>query len=192
MSKTNTDSYFGVEAHFDNKVISIIEYLLSLKGAPYTFVQVAKATGMPTAECSRYLRPECFERRDWEWLLQMKKWKPTAYKHYLNNHQIREKIDENGISKKELYVNFSKHTIFLMGCRLRNVQVYYGKHGEKRLVHLFEHLENERTKIYYETPTTDHQTFENFDESTGNSSENDDIIGGFEDFDEKFDSTDHN
>lgn len=144
------DVYTGQSANWDNKAIAIIEYIISKQGEAYTYVEIAKALDIPTAEVSRYLREECFEARDYDWLLKMGKFRKRAYMHYLNNHQIRTIKTADGTEKPVLYVNFSKHSIFLMNCRLRNLRVVYQKVGDRKLIYLFENMENERTRIYYE------------------------------------------
>jgi hypothetical protein len=148
------DVYTGQSANWDNKAIGIIEYIVAKQGEPYTYVEIAKTLDIPTAEVSRYLREECFEARSYDWLLKMQKYRKRAYTHYLNNHQIRKipVLLDNGKTEMRsvLYVNFSKHSIFLMNCRLRNLRVVYQKIGDRKLIYLFENMENERTKIYYE------------------------------------------
>lgn len=147
---TTLDVYTGQAANWDNKAIAIIEFLVERKGEDYTYIEISNTLDIPTAEVSRYLREECFERRSYAWLEKMKKYRPKAYMHYLNNHRIVEKKQRDGTVTKELYVNFSKHAVFLMNCRLRNLRVVYERQGKRRMVHLFEHMENERTRIYYE------------------------------------------
>lgn len=153
------DVYTGQSANWDNKAIGIIEYILAKQGEPYTYVEIAKALDIPTAEVSRYLREECFEARDYDWLVKMAKYRRRAYMHYLNNHQIRKVKTADGEMRNVLYVNFSKHNIFLMNCRLRNLRVIYDKIGDRKLIYLFENMENERTRIYYEKAEMGEETY---------------------------------
>lgn len=153
------DVYTGQSANWDNKAIGIIEYIVAKQGQPYTYVEIAKNLDIPTAEVSRYLREQCFEARDYEWLLSMAKFRSRAYQHYLNNHEIRKVRMPDGELRNVLYVNFSKHSIFLMNCRLRNLRVVYEKIGDRKLIYLFENMENERTRIYYEKAQMEESDF---------------------------------
>lgn len=149
------DVYTGQSANWDNRAIAIIEFLLERQGQPYTYAEISNVLGIPNVEVSRYLREESFEKRDYEWLLDMKKFNPKAYAYYLQNHKIRKITMPDGRVKHIVYVNFSKHTVFLMNCRLKNAQVKYEKVGKRKIVHLFPHVENERTTLYYEKPQID-------------------------------------
>ncbi len=143
------DTYTGQPANFDNKALQIIDYILEKRGQPYTFVEIARNLDIPTAEVSRYLREKCFEAREYQWLLDMGKYRSKAYNHYLNNHEVRKVKMPNGELKPVLYVNFSKNTIFMMNCRLLNLRVEYQRVGDRKLIYLFPNMENERTTIYY-------------------------------------------
>ncbi len=171
------DVYTGASAHWNSTCIALIEYLISLGGSKYTYVSVAAAICIPTAEVSRFLRDKCYERRDYEWLLQFRRYNPVAYRHYLQNSEIRERTDEKGKKIKELYVNFSKHSIFLANCRLRNVRVEYQTIGSKRLVHLFDNQEDMRTKIYYEIPTQPYEALEHGLEDVDDTAHNSTVEG---------------
>lgn len=142
------DVYTGKAAHWDNRALQIIQYLLEKGSETYTYAEIAKALDIPTVEVSRYLRKESFERRDYKYLLDMKRYRPKAYEHYLNNHRI---VEENG--EKVLQVNFSKHDIFLMNCRLKNVDVFYMhmKNG-RQMVYLMQRSEEDRINLAYVVP----------------------------------------
>lgn len=167
-----TDITSGVQASWDNKAIQIIEYIVALNGRAYTYVEIANELNMAVTEVGRYLREAAFERRSWEWAKKMRKYKPKAYMYYLNNSEIRE-VTEDGETKKLLYVNFSKHDIFLMNCRLRNVEVMYQHASGRKLVYLFERDHDARTSIYYEVPSMEHEDLYN------------DLDSGFADWDDE-------
>lgn len=154
------DHFSGVSPNWDAKAQSVAEFILSQQGTPYTYIQVSQATGLPSAEVSRYLREFCYERRDYDWLLQMRKYNKVAYNHYLSNHVMRTKVDDSGKTIKELYVNFSKRQVFLMNCRLLNLRVEYTTVKGRTLIYLFQNQEDMRTKIYYEVPQTSFESLE--------------------------------
>jgi len=143
------DVYNGKSANWDSRAIQIIEYLLTKQGGDYTYAEIAKSLKIPTVEVSRYLRKQSFERRDDKWLLDMRKYKPKAYEHYLMNHHIR---IVDGLPVR--FVNFSKHDILLMNCRLKNVDVVYQRlPNGRQIVHLFQKSEDQRINAQYLVPT---------------------------------------
>lgn len=142
------DSYTGIAARWDDKCIGIICYILDKNGEPYTYAEISKGLGIATVEVSRILRAESYERRPYEWLVEKRMCNRAAYNYYLENHKI---LLNEETGAHELYVNFSKHDMFLNNCRLMNLSVEYAVINGRNLVFLFPYEDDERTTAAYAT-----------------------------------------
>lgn len=138
----------GIEANFSTKAENILHSILQIQQEnqeqnkspeEYTIVELARRCGLPITEVVRYIRPETYEPRDYEWLLNMKKYNVKAYTYYLQNHKIvtiDKRNDKTGKMEttKQLYVNFSKHSVLLNTARLMKFGVRQVKNSSDTMV----------------------------------------------------------